>query len=487
MVQSGHGRLTSGIAGLDEVLNGGFIRGQAYLVRGGPGAGKTTLGMHYLAAGKARGEQALCITLGETEARLRANAAAVGLDLSGVNFVDLSPSSALLAQVQTYDFFSPAEVEAESVTKRILSRVHALKPQRVFVDALTQLRYQSQDVAAFRRQVHSFLRFLSELTTTVVFTSESGRDLYDDDLQFLSDGILDLTAGPEGRFLRVTKMRGSGPRAGAHAVRLGGQGMRVFPVLPVETTRVPPRTEAIPSGIPALDELLHGGLERGTTTIISGPSGVGKSTLGMQFMVQAAAREERAVVYSFVEGRETMLLRSDAVGQPARALVQCGALSVEEVHPAELSPLEFANAVRKAADDGATMVMLDSIGAFGMAMLAPDANNSLYSLCRYLTARGVTVLAISELRALGGELRITEAGISPVADNILFMQYLELHRQERVEVRKTVGVLKKRLTDFDKTVREIEITNQGIRVGQPMPGLQGILTGAPRWTEPRRS
>lgn len=473
-------RLSTGIAGLDEVLHGGLVPGRAYLVRGGPGTGKTTLGLHFLTAGRAAREKPLFITLGETEEQIRRNGEALGFKLDRITFLDLSPSSTFFTEVQSYDIFSPAEVEREPTTQIILDQVKAIKPQRVFLDAMTQFRYLAPDAFQFRRQALSFLRFLVEQGATVLFTSEGSEEAPDDDLQFMSDGALHLTFSAEGRTLSVTKFRGSDFRSGEHAIKLAGTGMEVFPRLLPEHYQRDFVADPLPSGVPELDELLHGGLERGTISIISGPTGVGKTTLGLQFMKEAAGRGERSVVYTFEESTETILHRAEAVHIPARTMVTRGTLSVVQVEPLQLTPDEFARLVRHEVEaQGARIIMLDSTSGYRQSVRAGNLVTHLHALCKYLQNMGVAVLLISEVESIIGDFHATDAGISYLADTIVFLRYLEM----RGELRRAIGVLKKRLSDFERTLREMEITRYGIKVGQPLTELRGILRGTPDWAE----
>jgi circadian clock protein KaiC len=469
-------RLSTGIAGLDEVLDGGLIRGRAYLVRGDAGAGKTTLGLHFLTAAASDGQNALFISLGESGDQLRKDAAAQGFDLARLAFLDLSPKPEFFAQAESYDIFSPAEVEREPTAKRIMAEFDKLRPARVFIDSMTQFRYLATDAFQFRKQALSFLRFLVERGATVMFTSESSRAALDDDLQFMADGVIELDLTPEGRTVAVTKFRGSDLRPGLHSLRLGETGMAVFPRLTPDAYARDFATETIPSGIPELDQLLGGGLERGTITLVSGPTGVGKTTLGMSFMKDAAGRGERSVVYSFEEGSETLLLRCESVNIPVRAMLERGTLSVVRVEPLQFTPDEFAQLVRAEVEQGnARIVMLDSISGYRVALRGGDLVAEVHSLARYLANMGVTVLLVNEIEAITGDFRATEVGVSYLADNIVFLRYLEIDGR----IRKTVGVLKKRLSDFEKSLREIEITRYGIKVGAPLSGLRGILGGTP--------
>jgi len=468
------GRVSTGVAGLDEVLYGGLVPQRAYLVRGGPGSGKTTLGLHFLTAGISYGEQGLFVTLGEPEEELCANAQALGFDLTDVHFLDLSPNSAFFTQMQTYDIFSPAEVEREPVTQQILERIQQLRPRRVVLDAMTQFRYLSTDAFQFRKQVLSLLRFLVEQGATVCFSSEESAAAPDDDLQFMADGVIHLQALSDTRVVTISKFRGSDFRGGTHAMRLTQRGMEVFPrLLPEQHTQsfVP---DTLSSGVPELDELLHGGLERGTISMITGPTGVGKTTLGVQFMKEAAGRGERSVVYTFEEPQETLLRRCEALNIPVRSMVERGTLSVVPIEPLHFTPDEFARIVRQAVEqEHASVVMIDSLAGYRALLRGDDALTHLHALVKYLQNMGVAVLLINEVASITGEFQVSDIAASYLADNIVFLRYLEL----RGEIRRVIGVLKKRLSSFERTLRELELTRYGIKVGTPLTNLQGILTG----------
>jgi circadian clock protein KaiC len=474
-------RVSTGSTGLDEILYGGFIPKRAYLVRGGPGCGKTTLGLHFLTEGTAKGERGLLISLGEPEAEIRANAQTLGFDLAQVHFLDLSPNATFFTEVQTYDIFSPAEVEREPVTQQILEQIETLHPQRVFLDAMTQFRYLAADAFQFRKQVLSFLRFLIEQGATVLFTSEGSVSAPDDDLQFMSDGVINLQSGPEGRTISVSKFRGSDSRSGNHTMRLTNQGMLVFPRLLPEQHARHFEKEKITSGVPELDELLHGGLERGTISLLTGPTGVGKTTLGLQFMKEAAGRGERSVVYTFEELQETLLQRCEALNIPVRVMLQRGTLSVVQIEPLHFTPDEFARMVRSEVEQQhASIVMLDSIAGYRVSLYANEISTHLHALCKYLQNMGVAVLLINETESIVGEFHVSDIAISYLADTIVFLRYLEL----KGEMRKVIGVLKKRLSSFERTLREIEMSRYGIKVGQPLTNLQGILTGSISFIHP---
>ncbi|ROQ93611.1 ATPase domain-containing protein [Desulfosoma caldarium] len=480
MQQTTENRLSTGIKGLDEILAGGLLPGRAYLLHGGPGTGKTTLGLHFLVAGAAQGERALFITLEEWETSLRKNAAAVGLDLSGIDFLDISPGPEYFCRVQTYDIFAPAEVEREPLTETITEAVERIHPVRVFIDSLTQFRYLSSDVFQFRKQVLSFLQFLTQQGATVVFTSEYSPDHPDDDLQFMADGIIELDCEEGGRSVSIRKFRGSSFKGGKHSMVLTSRGMAVFPRLIPEEHGREFLAEAISTEIPELDALMHGGVERGTISIITGPSGVGKTTLGILFMKEAARRGERSVMYSFEESLEPLIHRSEAVKIPVRSMLEKGTLSVVQVEPLRYTSNEFAWMVRREVEEkNARIVMIDSLSGYRLSLRGGDLVSHLHALCKYLSNMGVTVFLINEVEAITGDFKPTELGISYLADNIVILRYLEMAG----ELRKAIGVLKKRLSDFEKTLREFEITGSGVKVGPPLRRLRGILTGVPNWVK----
>lgn len=472
-------RISIGVPSLDEILSGGLIANQAYLVKGPPGSGKTTLGLHFLSAGAAKGEKTLFISFSESEARVRRNAKLVGIDLEQVEFLDLSPSADFFTKDQTYDIFSPAEVEKSPTTQKLLDAIALKQPERVFLDAITQFRYLISDSFQFRRQVQSFIRLCMESNITLMFGSEGSDRHPDDDLQFMSDGVISLDSTPQRRTIQVVKFRGSNFASGHHELELSDRGIAVFPSLIPEAHQREVELETISSGIPEIDELLNGGIERGTATIISGPSGVGKSTFGVQFMKEAAGRGERSVLYTFEEGIETLIGRCQAVNIPIEIMIDRGTLSVVKIEPLKYTPNQFAYLVRTEVEQNdAKIVMIDSTSGYKLSMQGEHLIRQLHSLCQYLKNMGVTVILINETHSIaGGEFLVTEVGLSYLADNLVFLRYLELNG----ELRKAIGVLKKRVSNFERTLREFKVTKYGIKVGEPLKRLRGILSGVPEW------
>lgn len=478
-----HMRLTTGIPGLDHILYGGLLPGRTCLVRGGPGTGKTTLGMHFLSAGARAGEPVLCITFGESEAQIRSECEGVGIDHAGISFLDMSPTSDFFAQAEMYDIFSPAEIEREPLTQQIVDEVRSLRPKRIFLDGMTQIRYLSSAPFHFHKQTLSFLRFLVEQGATVVAASEASPEAPDADLQFLCDAVINLELTSKGRYLHVSKLRGSAFRKGPHTLRLTGSGALVSPRLVPEEHRRPFPTEVLSSGLPELDALLHGGIERGTITIITGPTGVGKTTLGAQFMKEAAGRGMRSALFTFEEEVEVLLRRCESVNIPVRNMIEQQRLSVIKIEPLQYTPDELAQMVRIEVEDRDTrIVMLDSLSGYQLSLTGDDLVSRLHALCKYCQNSGVTTLLINEKEHISGPFTATESGISYLGDNIVYLRYMENRTGGTTRLGKCVGVLKKRLSSFDSTLREVEMTPYGLKVYPPMQGLGAMLQGLPIWS-----
>jgi circadian clock protein KaiC len=475
-------RITTGIEGLDTVLDGGLFPRRSYLVNGSPGTGKTLVGVHFLTAGRDAGDTSLFVNLEEPTRDVRQNATALGFDLDGIEFLDLTPGADTFTDEESYTVFTASEVEGPSVAGEITEAIETTDPDRVFVDPVTQLRNLAPDDFQFRKQVTSFIQLLKQQEATVLFTSESTKNRPDDDLQYLSDGHIHMEHGSHGRRLTVPKFRGSDTATGPHTTRISEGGLTVYPQLTPGEYRTEFEAESISAGVPEVDELLNGGVERGTITVLSGPSGVGKSTLGTQFMKEAAGRGERSVVYLFEENTHTFLERSRNINIPVEEMRDRGTLALEEVEPLDVTAAEFASMVRTEVEENdAGIVMIDGIAGYRMSLRGSeeDLTTELHALGRYLKNMGVTVIFVDEVGTVTGEFQPTDSGVSYLADNLLFLRYLELQG----ELRKAIGVLKKRTSDFERTLREFEITEHGVKVGDPLQNLRGVLTGTPEFAD----
>jgi len=473
-------RVGTGIDDLDAILHGGLVPGRAYTVRGQPGTGKSILGMHFLTA--APDDTPLYVNLEESTANVRENAASIGIDLSNVAFCDLSPESDYFRDNQSYDLFDPDEVEGEAVSGRIVEAIEETDPDRVLLDPATHLRQFSADESRFRKEMASLRRFLAERDATVLYATQPTTADSDETLQFLTDGTIELNRGSKGRTVEVSKFRGSGYRSGEHTLRITGEGMAVYPKLNPgdhDRTFTP---EPISSGVPELDAMLSGGIERGTVSVVSGSPGVGKTTTAAHFAAEAAARGDRAALYLFEEAAETFRHRSRSIGLPVAEREADGTLEIEEVEPLALSPDVFADRVRSAVEArDVEVVVIDGISGYRMSILGDETGllRELHALCRYLGNMGVTVVLVDDIDSVTGEFQPTSRRISYLADNIVFFRYIEY----RGEIRKAIGVLKKRVSDFEPTLRRFRITGDGLVVGEPLTGLRGILSGTPEWSD----
>ena len=484
MTGSSFTRVSSGLSGLDEVLDGGFIRGRSYMVSGESGTGKTILGYNFLEEGVRRDESTLFVAFEETEADVRANATSLGIDLADVTILDLSTDPDQFVEDSTYSVFTPSEVEGQSVAERIVEAVDAVDPDRVFVDPLNKLRHLTPDGYQFEQTAASLMHYLKRRDATVLFSAqETGSTAAAEDLQYLCDGALSLRHTLDGRTIRVVKFRGSRFRGGRHAMDIRGSGIEVFPRLVPGDYATDGSTDRsqLSTGVDRLDDLLGGGIERGSVTVVAGPSGVGKTTVGTSILTEAATNGDHAAIYLFEELWDDFRSRSEALGFPVSSMVDEGTLTVEAVEPLERSSGEFAQQVRAEVEaNHPAVVMIDGTSGYRLSLREDervDLVRELHALCRYLKNVGVAVVLTEEVPSVTGEFRPTEGKISYLADNIVFLRYLELQGR----IRKSAGVLKKRFSDFEPTLRELRITEAGIEIGEPLQNLRGVLTGTPEW------
>lgn len=436
------------------------------------------LALHYLSSGRGPDESGMYVALGSTEEEVHADAATVGLELTQVAVLDLSGPSGMPPDSDLEAHLSRVDEERTPIVRAILGRARQLEPSRVALDSLTRLRELIPDVEEFRRETLALIRALTELGVTVMSTSESGVATPDDEMQFLVDGVISLEANPRSRAVEITKLRGSNFDRGRHTVELSDDGMSVYPRLVPDAHDREFAHELLSFGIPELNELLHGGLDRGTMTLLSGPSGVGKTTVGMQFMKEAAGRGERSVMFMFDEAPSTLVHRCESVSIPVRQMLERDALSIVPVEPLVRTPDEIASLVRTEVEErGATVVMLDSVSSYQLSVIGGGDSvlERLHALERYLANMGVTGLFVDEVGAVTGDFVASQHGLSYLADTVLFLRYLEVQGA----LTKAIGVLKKRTGSFENTLRELEITSHGLKVGDPLSHLRGILSSIP--------
>lgn len=480
----------TGIAGLDDILHGGLARGRLYLVEGVPGSGKTTLAMQFLMAGARRGEPVLYITLSETREELASVARSHGWDMTGVTIRELLPEEGALEAEQQYTMYHPSEVELASTTKLILEDVERLKPTRVVFDSLSELRLVAGNPLRYRRQILALKQYFSGRQCTVILLDDMTATDHDLHVQSIAHGVILLQHlspeyGAERRRLRVIKYRGSEFRGGYHDYLIRKGGLVVFPRLIAAEHRHAQRCATLPSGLAELDALLGGGIEEGTSTLVVGGAGTGKSTIAAQFCAAAAARGQRSIIFMFDESPTTLFSRCRGLGVDLEAQVTAGLVQVVQVDPAELSPGELTSLVRDAVEDhGVKIVVVDSLNGYLNAM--PEERFltiQLHELLMYLSQQSVASLLIGAHHGVIGSQMHTPVDASYLADAVILLRYFEA----RGEVRQAISIVKKRGGEHERTIREFSMSHGRIRVGQTLRDFRGVLTGVPVYegsTEP---
>ncbi|GGY73922.1 serine/threonine protein kinase [Cellvibrio zantedeschiae] len=480
--------LRSGITSLDEILRGGFTRDRLYLIEGSPGSGKTTLALQFLLAGVKQGESLLYITLSETAVELRSIAMAHGWSLEGIHIHEVLPSERVLDPDEQYSIFHPSDVEMGTTTKAILDMVDEIKPTRLVLDSLSELRLLASNPLIYRRQVLAFKQFITSRSCTTLFLDD--RTSSDGDLQVrsIAHGVISLKRmttdyGGIRRRLEVIKYRGVAFREGLHDYKIQYGGLAIFPRLVAAESREFFLQNQFASGIEELDSLLGGGLEEGSSTLIIGPPGTGKSTLASQFVLSCLNQDKKAAMFIFEESISNMLNRADNLDIGLRSGMTSGKLSLHQIDPAQLTPGEFMACVCRAADAGAKVIVIDSLNGFLQAMPSEKLlGTHMHELLTYLGQRSVITLLVGVQQGMLGGM---SSGIdaSYLADNVILLRYYEAFG----EVQQAISVVKKRGSSHERTIRRMEIGSNGIQIGPVLREFHGILTGVPKLADPSHS
>ena len=464
-------RISSGITGLDEVTNGGLIQNHSYLVVGSAGTGKTIGSLQWLLHGAENGLKGLYVTLAEPLNNIRRNVAGFGWSLDEIEVVDLNPlgEPSGAEGVEEYNVFPPSDVERTSMWDALYEALEEKEPDLVVVDSVTQLRYLSTDDYQFRKQILNLVAYLFRRGCTSFLTYEPSELEHEASIALAVDGIMRLRMDISRnrvvglRSLQVEKLRGSSFLSGLHPLRITAEGLKIFPHRIETPSDAQPGEHVLSSGIRNLDDLLGGGIESATSTIISGPSGAGKTTLGMQFMVTAVREGLPAVVYAFEESPVSIVERCSSIGMPVRAMLASGGLRMVRVNPMELYPDEFLRMVREdVLNDGRKAVMVDSLRGYDLAMEeygTPVAH--VHNLTTFLNAEGISSFFINEVEEITGNIVATGLGVSYVMDNILLLRYAE----QDAELIRIIACLKKRHGPFQSSIRRLQITPDGMEVG----------------------
>jgi circadian clock protein KaiC len=476
-------RSQTGVAGLDDILSGGFMPHRLYLVDGDPGAGKTTLALQYLIEGAKQGERCLYITLSETKEELLAGALSHGWSLEGVDIIELTAEEHDLDADSQITMYPAAEVELHETTKKILDAVERINPSRVVFDSLSELRLLAQSSLRYRRQILALKQFFIGRKTTVLLLDDKTSEGSDLHLQSIAHAVLSLEQlapvfGAARRRLRVIKFRGTDYRGGYHDFAIRRGGLEVFPRLVAVEHRTSFERGRIESGVSALDALLGGGPDRGTSTLLMGPAGSGKSTIAVQYAVACAERGEHAVIFAFDESVETLRARTAALGIKFQEGCEAGQVQVQQIDPAELSPGEFAHLVRCAVEkDRARVIVIDSLNGYMNAMPEEQfLTAQLHELLTYLGRQGVTTLMVVAQHGMLGNNMQSPIDTSYLADSVVLLRYFEYAGK----VKKAVSVVKKRSGEHEESIRELRFSREGIHLSEPLTQFRGILTGVPQ-------
>jgi circadian clock protein KaiC len=474
--------IATGISGLDDILGGGFTPNRLYLIEGNPGSGKTTLAIRWLLEGERCGEKGIYVTLSETKSELNAVARSHGWYLSGINILELVAPESELEPDNQNAMFQPSEIELGVTTKAILAEVEKIKPRRVVIDSLSEMRLLAQSPLRYRRQILALKQYFVGRDCTVFLLDDMTSEAEDLQLQSIAHGVVSLEQlspeyGAERRRLRILKLRGQKYRGGYHDFVILKGGLDVFPRLVAAEHTQGQTRGLLKSENKELDTLLGGGLQYGTSAVLLGPAGSGKSTLAIQYARAAAERGERSAIFAFDERVETLLERTTGLGMDITKQIESGHIAIHPIDTAELSPGEFAHRVRRATEAGAKVIVIDSLNGYLNAM--PEERfltAQLHELLTYLGHRGVVTFLVVAQHGLVGHME-SPIDTTYLADTVILFRYFEAMG----EVRQAISVLKKRSGKHERTIRELTLGDKGIAIGEPLRNFQGVLSGTPTY------
>ncbi|MFA6113486.1 MAG: ATPase domain-containing protein [Sphingomonas sp.] len=472
----------TGVAGLDDITAGGFTRGRLYLLEGSPGTGKTTIASQFLMAGAAAGERCLYITLSETEEELRESAASHGWVFDdAIGVFELVPPESLLDEDQQQSLLYSSDLELGETTRRIFEAFERVRPDRVVLDSLSEIRLLAQSSLRYRRQILALKHYFSRHGTTILMLDDLTTEMLDKTVHSVAHGVIRLEElspnyGAERRRLRVVKYRGQRFRGGYHDFVIETGGVRAFPRLVSAEHKNSFSRDLVATRQGALNALLGGGFERGSSTLIIGPAGTGKSLLTLTFVADAIARGEHAAMFIFDEEMGLLTSRAKALGIDLEAMVASGSLTLEQVDAAELTPGEFSERVRTCVENHkARTVVIDSVNGYQAAMPEEQALIlHMHELLQYLNRQGATTFLTVAQHGLVGDMK-APVDVTYLADTVILLRYFEAAGR----VRRAISIVKKRTGAHEDTIREFRISGDGITLGKPLTEFQGVLRGVP--------
>ena len=475
-------RASTGIIGLDDVLGEGWARNRLHLLEGSPGTGKTTVALQFLLGGAKAGEVGVYITLAETDKELRDGARSHGWEIPDeIEIFELIPTDSVLDPDQQQSLLYSSDLELGEATKRVFEKIEEVKPSRVVIDSLSEFRLLAQSSLRYRRQILALKQYFAKNDSTVIVLDDLTTDTNDRAVHSIAHSVVHLDQlapvfGGERRRLRVVKCRGQSFRGGYHDYKILGGGVEVYPRLVAGEQAKGFSGGLLRTGVGELDSLLHGGLPAGSSTLIMGPSGTGKTLLTLQFLREATQRGERAALFVFDEELGLLFARAKRLGIDLAAMRESGGLFVEQMDAAELSPGEFIHRVRTAIDrEDIRSVAIDSLNGYQAAMPEEQfLTLHLHELLQYLNRQGASTFITLAQHGLVG-VSTQPVDITYLADTVIVLRYFEA----RGSVRRAMSVMKKRGGGHEHTIREFRIGSSGIAVGEPLDNFQGVLTGAP--------